>query len=309
MPRPGVPRSGWLAAGAIVGAVVATGWSLPVAVLVVAGNRSACDAGLRRPWLTWAALATAAVLLRAAIGVIAAPIEPVSAGPVGGADAWEHEAVVLSVNAPSAGQQRAVLELRPPDAAEPGLGDSPRISADRARGHGVASAASLEPAPTDSGFGEFLARSGIGFTTRARALERIGDDGSPLAELEQVRRGAASAISMALPEPQAGLAAAMSIGLRDVVPRDVSNDVPDQRSEPRRRHQRLAHRDARRGSRRRARGHRPPTANARSSWRPSLPIRCSRAPRRASFAPPSWHRSSCWRASPDEAGRPPQASR
>ena len=56
-----------------------------------------------------------------------------------------------------------------------------------------------------------------------RMLERLGTDGSPLAELEQLRRGAASAISLALPEPQAGLAAAMSIGLRDLVPRDVSN--------------------------------------------------------------------------------------
>jgi competence protein ComEC len=81
----------------------------------------------------------------------------------------------------------------------------------------------LEPAPTDSGFGEFLARSGIAFTTKARMLQRIGTDGSPLADLEQLRRSAASAISLTLPEPQAGLAAAMSIGLRDLVPRDVSN--------------------------------------------------------------------------------------
>ena len=82
----------------------------------------------------------------------------------------------------------------------------------------------LEAAPNDDGFGAFLARSGIGRTTRARFMERLGDDGTPMAELEQARRGAASAISAALPEPAAGLASAMSIGLRDLVARDVAAD-------------------------------------------------------------------------------------
>ena len=217
-----MPRSGWLAAGAIVGALAATGWSLPVGILVCVAAMCGLATFLRRPWLSWAGLAAATVLLRAAIGIVATPISPVSSALVGGADAWEHEAVVLSVSAPSGGQQRAVLELRPPDVTDrvwATLPAYPRIvPADTVRFGG-----SLEPAPTDSGFGDFLARSGIGLTTKARALERIGNDGSPLAELEQVRRGAAAAISMALPEPQAGLAAAMSIGLRDLVPRDVSN--------------------------------------------------------------------------------------
>ena len=83
----------------------------------------------------------------------------------------------------------------------------------------------LEPAPDDDDFGAFLERSGIGFTTRARELERLGADGSPLAELEQLRRFAAAAISNALPEPQAGLASAMSIGLRDLVGRATSPPI------------------------------------------------------------------------------------
>ena len=255
-----MPRSGWLAAGAIVGAVVATGWSLPVGVLVCVAAMCGLAPFLRRPWLTWAGLAAAAVVLRAAIG-IGRHADAGFERSRRRRGSWEHEAVVLSVSAPSGGQQRAVLELRPPDAADrvwATLPAYPRIvPADTVRFGG-----SLEPAPTDSGFGEFLARSGIGFTTKARALERIGNDGSPLAELEQVRRGAAAAISMALPEPQAGLAAAMSIGLRDLVPRDVSNAFRDQRPEPRRGDQRLAHRHARRRRGRRACGHRPPTANA-----------------------------------------------
>jgi competence protein ComEC len=116
-----------------------------------------------------------------------------------------------------------VLELRPPELPSTVWATLPAypkiVPTDTVRFGGV-----LEPAPTDGGFGEFLARNGIGFTARARTLERIGTDGSPLAELEQLRRSAAAAISLALPEPQAGLAAAMSIGLRDIVPRDVSND-------------------------------------------------------------------------------------
>ncbi len=139
------------------------------------------------------------------------------------ADAWEHEAVVLSVSAPSNGTQRAIVALRPPDDAARVWASLPAypvvVPTDTIRFGGT-----LEPAPTDDGFGEFLARSGIGLTTRARELERIGTDGSPLAELEQLRRGAAAAISVALPEPQAGLASAMSIGLRDLVPREVADD-------------------------------------------------------------------------------------
>ena len=39
-----------------------------------------------------------------------------------------------------------------------------------------------------------------------------------------MRRAAAELITKVLPEPQAGLATAMAIGLRDVVPRDVTED-------------------------------------------------------------------------------------
>ena len=83
---------------------------------------------------------------------------------------------------------------------------------------------SLEPASIEGGFGEFLARGGIEWTTRARSLERVGGDGTPLAALEGIRRQAAEMITRALPEPQAGLATAMMIGLRDLVARDVSAD-------------------------------------------------------------------------------------
>jgi competence protein ComEC len=218
-----MPRSGWLAAGAIAAAVVGSAWSLPLGPLV-AGSAAglAVYCLLRRAALRWAALAGAAVLLRVAAGVALTPAEVSVPGTVR-SDAWDHEAVVLSVNAPANGVQRAILELRPPDDRARVWASLPAypvvVPTDTIRFGGT-----LEPSPTDSGFGDYLARSGIGYTTRARALERVGTDGSPLAELELLRRSAATAISTSLPEPQAGLAAAMSIGLRDLVPRDVAND-------------------------------------------------------------------------------------
>ena len=165
----------------------------------------------------------AAVLLRVALAGLtpAAPDAGMSApGQNGG---WEHEAAVVSVNAPSGGSQRAIVELRapePPDRVWATLPFYPPI----APGDVVHFGGQLEPAPTDDEFGAFLARSGIAYTVRARTLDRVGSDGSPLAALEGLRRGAASSITTALPEPQGGLAAAMSIGLRDLVSREVSTD-------------------------------------------------------------------------------------
>ena len=82
----------------------------------------------------------------------------------------------------------------------------------------------LETPPQDGGFADYLARSGIDYTDKAHTLALRGSDGSPLAALEGLRRAANDLIDRVLPEPQAGLATAMAIGLRDVVARDVSDD-------------------------------------------------------------------------------------
>jgi competence protein ComEC len=217
----------WLALGAVVGAVLAIEIGLEAQILVciagAAALASVVASARRHAGLAAASVAVAVVVVRAIIGLaVAAPASPATPSQAG-ADSWSHEAVVLSLNAPANGQQRAVLELRPPDAPERVWASLPRYP-EVAPGDLVRFGGALESAPTDEGFGQFLVRSGIGYTTLARELERLGADGSPLAELEQIRRGAATAISLALPEPQAGLASAMSIGLRDLVSRDVSND-------------------------------------------------------------------------------------
>lgn len=223
-----MPRSGWLAIGAILGALVA-GWVAAevgplVAIAGVALAIAGLAAGTRRAGLAWASIAIVLVIARAIVGVVLAPADGAASSATSDAStSWGHEAVVLSVNAPSGGLQRAVVELRPPDVPERVWASLPRYPP-IAPGDVIRFGGTLETAPTDGGFGDYLARSGIGYTTRARELDRLGADGSPLAELEQFRRGAAAAISAALPEPQAGLASAMSIGLRDLVSRDVAAD-------------------------------------------------------------------------------------
>src|SRR5687767_1307214 len=169
-----MPRAGWLALGAIAGALAAG--QLPVPALALLAAATAVAAGLvglavRRPALAALGLAAAAILFRAALGGLAAPAENEAAQEVA-AGTTDHRAVVLSLNAPSGGQQRAVVELLPPDPPEHVYAWLPRYPS-VAPGDRIAFRGALEPAPAEPGFGEFLARSGITLTSRARTLERL----------------------------------------------------------------------------------------------------------------------------------------
>ncbi len=226
-----MPRTAWVAIGAIGAALMAT--ALPAAISVSPAAAAAAALGLaavalgaslvgRTMPLACLAVGAGLIALRALLGVAAAPVSDLPTAQT--ADrATAHEAVVLSVSTPQDGQQRAVLELRPPEPAFRVYAWLPRYPP-VAPTDIVAFDGRLEQAPTDAGFGEFLAGSGITFTDRPTTLSVIGGDASPLAALEQLRRAAAADISAALPEPQAGLAAAMAIGLRDLVSSDVSAD-------------------------------------------------------------------------------------
>src|SRR5262249_58209201 len=63
---------------------------------------------------------------------------------------------------------------------------------------------------------------GVAGTIRSRGLAVTGRDDDPAALLEQVRRGGGDALAAAIPEPEAGLAAGIVIGLRDRVDRDLA---------------------------------------------------------------------------------------
>ncbi len=221
-------RAGWLGAGAIAGALVAAaGLPLPALWALAAGGALA-TLGV---WVSRGRLAHRTIALALAVGLTAvvlrallgAAIAPPPADGSGLASGTRHTAHVLSVGVPEGGLQRAVVELRPPDPADHVYVWLPRYP-QIAQADVIQFDAPLEPPPAEGGFGEYLARSGIGATARSRTLERLGADGSPLAALEGIRRAAAELITRVLPEPQAGLATAMAIGLRDVVPRDVTDD-------------------------------------------------------------------------------------
>ena len=127
---------------------------------------------------------------------------------------------MTGVGSPRAGQQTATLEIEP---------DGIRISATLPRypaivpGDRIALGGRLEPLPADDGgYGTYLRRLGAVAAIRARSLDRLGTDGSAAAGIETARRASGEALTHSLPEPEAGLAAGILIGLRDRVDRDLA---------------------------------------------------------------------------------------
>jgi competence protein ComEC len=81
----------------------------------------------------------------------------------------------------------------------------------------------VQPRP-DPSYGAYLERIGVAGTLRAASLAVEPGPIEPVQALESVRRGAADALAAVLPEPEAGLAAGILIGLRDRVDRDLAAD-------------------------------------------------------------------------------------
>jgi competence protein ComEC len=79
----------------------------------------------------------------------------------------------------------------------------------------------LLPRPA-SPFGKYLESRRIVATAHVGNIEPAPAEGGPALRLEQLRRGAGDALARTLPEPQAGLAAGILIGLRDRVSREVA---------------------------------------------------------------------------------------
>jgi competence protein ComEC len=81
----------------------------------------------------------------------------------------------------------------------------------------------VEP-PPDGPFGDYLRRIDVVGTIRSRGLSIQGVAEGAGPTLERLRRGAGDALAAALPEPEAGLAAGIVIGLRDRVGRELAAD-------------------------------------------------------------------------------------
>jgi competence protein ComEC len=160
-------------------------------------------------------IGAAAITFRVAVGggaPVAAPPLPVGSGP------WT--VVVESIGSPSGGQQLATVRL------EPGL---LRIAATLPRypavipGDTVRVAGTIGPLPEDGGgYGTYLRRIGVAATIRARTLDRLSGEAATASQIEVLRQSSGDALAQALPEPEAGLAAGILIGLRDRVDRDLA---------------------------------------------------------------------------------------
>jgi competence protein ComEC len=75
---------------------------------------------------------------------------------------------------------------------------------------------------TDSSYDQYLAAQGISAGCRVTDLAVLSHDDSPAGRLEALRQASGDALQRVLPEPEGGLAAAILVGLRDRVERDLA---------------------------------------------------------------------------------------
>ncbi len=224
-----VPRSAWLAAGA----AIAAGWvwaeqpavaALVAGLLVLAAGLATRPAGIQGavPLLAGGIGATL-LALRVLAGPTAPPVAPLPEG----SGPWT--AVVESVGSPREGDQVARLLLRaapgPVTSSDPGAvrvaATLPAFPTVRA-GDTVEVSGRLRPPPDDDGYGEYLRRTGAAGSLDGRSVAVLAPPAG--LSLQPLRDAAGDTLRLALPEPEAGLAAGILIGLRERVDRSLAAD-------------------------------------------------------------------------------------
>lgn len=227
MPR--IPRAGWLAAGAIVASLLlgqerAPGW-LSALLAAAALALAAGFVVARRPAPAALLLAFGTVALRIGLAalVVGGPVT-VAALPAG-SGAWHGE--VTDVSSPSGVEQRAFVRLRG-DGDHPGAwlvyAWLPRHPA-LVPGDAISVRGTVAAPPEDApGFARFLHARGAVGTLKGHALHLTATGHGVGAAVERLRWGVDGALSRAIPEPEAGLAAGILIGLRERVSREVADD-------------------------------------------------------------------------------------
>ncbi len=231
-----MPRSGWLAVGAVGSSLVAAPgnvrWPivaglLAVAVVVAAWSLLAIPPGRIRGSHGRGLLRAARVAGLVAVGVLlvagrtlALPLPAGSSvGTVpSGEGPWS--GTILSISAPRAGRQPVVVQIDPPMAIK--IAGTLPVSPVVVPGDRVRLTGSLRAPPSDDGYGAYLARIGVSAVIRVTTASLEEPSGDLGRRLEGLRRGADQAIRLAVPEPEAGLASGILIGLRDRVDRDLS---------------------------------------------------------------------------------------
>jgi competence protein ComEC len=231
-----MPRAGWLALGAVVAALAAAeGWlpagaaGLGMAVVAVAAVAAAVV--LRRPRAVALSLGVATVLLRIAVPAAITGPPPDPGPPPAEERAWIAE--VLTAGSPREGIARGTLRLRPDPAdlrwTAP-LPDGWRVYAWLPRYPALAPGdrfpvtGAVQPPPTDgSGFAEYLAGQSLTGTLRVVRVDEVRHGAAALAQLETGRRAAADLVSLALSEPEGGLATGILIGIKERVSAEVAD--------------------------------------------------------------------------------------
>jgi competence protein ComEC len=215
-----MPAAGWLAIGAVIAALAApsvAGTVLALLAASIAAAGLAVSGRTTRRGMLAAAIGAGALAIRL-IALPAPPPEVVA--PPEGSGPWV--ARVESIGAPRDGQQVATLRLEanPHVVVAATLPRYPAIDP----GSRVEVSGAIQP-PPEGGYGDYLRRTGVTGTIRSRSLEVLLATGSDADNtLEQLRRHAGAALTAAIPEPEAGLASGIVIGLRDRVDRDLAAD-------------------------------------------------------------------------------------
>ena len=216
----GGPAAGSVAGGvAGAGAVAAAGG---VAACLIGGAAAANRAGLRRGTaLGAAALGAALIAARLALGLAAGEagpgFEPRPAPLPGEAGTWRATVAASQI---VSGQQLATLSVAAPRVTCAGqLAAYPRLAA----GDSIEWTGRFRPL-RDSDYDRWLESRGISARCDATAFSITGHDTSPAGRLEELRQASGDGLQRVLPEPEGGLAAAILIGLRDRVDRDVAAD-------------------------------------------------------------------------------------
>jgi competence protein ComEC len=220
-----VGRAAHAAIGAVIAALpLAPGPQPPavwlgisaVGIAAVAGTLARPPFGSARAWRTAVAVWIGAVAIT--LRLASSPATPMAVELPDGTGPWL--AIVDGVSAPREGRQPATLHL-----AEDG---DVRLAATLPRlpeiepGDRIEITGRLEPL-TDDAYGSYLRRIGVQGTIFSRTITKLPRPNTTL-DLETLRREASRALARAIPEPEAGLAAGIVIGLRDRVDRDLAAD-------------------------------------------------------------------------------------
>jgi competence protein ComEC len=215
-----VPRSGWLAVGAALAAIaISIDDPRAIAAVLVGSAASLVVCAWSKHGSRACGLALVAGAIAILIRVIAGPPSTELTGTPVGSGPWAM--VVESVGAPRDAHQ--VATLRTLVGGETGF----RVAATLPRyppiepGDRVVVTGRARERP-DSPYGAYLDRIAAWGTLDARTLEVRDRPTDPGTRLEALRRDAGELLTRVLPEPEAGLAAGILIGLRDRVDRAIA---------------------------------------------------------------------------------------